>query len=249
MKRWLITCGLVALALPMAASRAQQPAGTGRIAGTVTSAESGEPVQGATISIVGTRFGAITATGGRYTISPLTPGLYRVRLSMIGFAPVVVDSVPVKAGESTPLDMKLARQAVALSQVVVVGYGTQSKRDVTGAVASVKAEEIKQIPTTNAIEAIKGKVPGVDIISTGFKPGDGVRVRIRGQRSILASNDPLYVLDGVPMAGGIGDLNPADIQSIEVLKDASATAIYGSRGANGVVLITSTKGSAGRTKV
>src|SRR3954471_9282029 len=101
MKRWLITCGLVALVLPITASRAQAPAASGRIAGTVTSAESGEPVQGATVSIVGTRFGAISATGGRYTIAPLAPGLYRVRLSMIGFAPVVVDSVPVKAGEST----------------------------------------------------------------------------------------------------------------------------------------------------
>ena len=89
---------------------------------------------------------------------------------------------------------------------------------------------------------------GVDIVSTGYKPGDGVRVRVRGQRSLKASNDPLYVLDGIPMAGGIGDLNPGDIQSIEVLKDASATAIYGSRGANGVVLVTSTKGQAGNTR-
>ncbi|MEO8621820.1 MAG: SusC/RagA family TonB-linked outer membrane protein, partial [bacterium] len=109
--------------------------------------------------------------------------------------------------------------------------------------------EIKQEPVTNAIDAIKGRIPGVDIVNTGNKPGDGVRVRVRGQRSLKASNDPLYVLDGIPMAGGIGDLSPADIESIEVLKDASATAIYGSRGANGVVLVTSTKGKAGNTRL
>jgi TonB-linked SusC/RagA family outer membrane protein len=251
MMRWHLACGLVALSLPVATVRAQQPApqgDPGRITGAVTSAESGEPIQGATITVLGTRQGAITNPQGRYTVT-IAPGLYKVRVNMIGFGPIVMDSVPVTAGSSATANFQLVKQALQLAQVVVVGYGSQEKRDVTGAVSSVKAQDIKQTPTTNAIEAIKGKVPGVDIVTTGFKPGDGVRVRIRGQRSIKASNDPLYVLDGVPMAGGIGDLNPADIESIEVLKDASATAIYGSRGANGVVLITSTKGSAGRTKI
>jgi len=174
--------------------------------------------------------------------------MYRLRASAIGYTPVVVDSVPVRAGAAANADIALRHQTVELEKVVVVGYGTLAKRDVTGAVGSVAADQIKQIPTTNAIEAIKGRVAGVDIVSTGYKPGDGVRVRVRGQRSLKASNDPLYVLDGIPMAGGIGDLNPGDIQSIEVLKDASATAIYGSRGANGVVLVTSKKGQAGQTR-
>ena len=253
MMRWHLACGLVALSLPLATLSAQQPpqasqGDPGRITGAVTSAESGEPIQGATITVLGTRLGALTNPQGRYTVT-IAPGVYKVRVNMIGYGPIVMDSVPVTAGASATANFQLVKQALQLQQVVVVGYGSQEKRDVTGAVASVKAQEIKQTPTTNAIEAIKGKVPGVDIVTTGYKPGDGVRVRIRGQRSIKASNDPLYVLDGVPMAGGIGDLNPADIASIEVLKDASATAIYGSRGANGVVLITSTKGSAGKTRV
>jgi TonB-linked SusC/RagA family outer membrane protein len=251
MKRWLMACGLAAACLPLTYARAQQSVAQGdpgRITGTVTSAESGEPIQGATITVLGTRLGAITNPQGRYSVS-IAPGVYKVRVNMIGYGQIMMDSVPVTAGQNATANFQLVKQALQLAQVVVVGYGSQEKRDVTGAIASVKAEEIKQTPTTNAIEAIKGKVPGVDIVTTGFKPGDGVRVRIRGQRSIKASNDPLYVLDGVPMAGGIGDLNPADIESIEVLKDASATAIYGSRGANGVVLITSTKGSAGKTKI
>ncbi|AHG93133.1 TonB-dependent outer membrane protein, SusC/RagA (plasmid) [Gemmatirosa kalamazoonensis] len=247
MKRWLIACGLAGLSLFSTSSLRAQGT-TGRVTGVVTSKESGQPIQGASVAIVGTRFGALTNDQGRYTVS-LVPGLYKVRVTLIGYGPVLMDSVPVTAGQTTTANFELTKQALQLTAVTVVGYGTQAKRDVTGAIASVKAEEIKQTPTTNAIEAIKGKVPGVDIVTTGYKPGDGVRVRIRGQRSILASNDPLYVLDGVPMAGGIGDLNPADIESIEVLKDASATAIYGSRGANGVVLITSTKGNAGKTKI
>src|SRR5438094_395118 len=243
--RWLMLLGAGLLAAVHAPPLEAQSA-LGRLTGTVL-AETGEPLQGAQIVVLTTHIGAATNAEGRYTILA-PPGQYQVRASMLGYQPVV-DTVNLCEGQPTAVDFHLKRAATALTEMVVVGYGTQQRRDVTGSEASVSAQEIKQTPTTNAVEAIKGKVPGVDIVTTGFKPGDGVRVRIRGQRSILASNDPLYVLDGVPMAGGIGDLNPSDIQSIEVLKDASATAIYGSRGANGVVLITSTKGSAGKTKV
>ncbi len=248
MRVWLIACTTAALATPLAAQVAQTGAGAGRITGQVTSADGAQPMVGATISIVGARLGAIAGAEGRYTVT-LPAGRYRVRATMIGYAPMVVDSVPVTAGGTTPLDFKLQKQALQLNQVVVVGYGTQRREDVTGAVGTVKAEEIAAIPTTSAIDAIKGRVPGVDIASTGYKPGDQPRVRIRGQRSLTASNDPLYVLDGIPMAGGIGDLNPTDIESIDILKDASATAIYGSRGANGVVLITSKKGRSGNTRI
>jgi len=249
MKRRLITVSLLsACALLLPASRASAQGGTGRITGVITGAESNQPVQGVRVTILGTQLTVTSNPQGRYNIAGLQPGMYRLRASAIGYTPVVVDSVPVRAGQISNADIALKHQTVELEKVVVVGYGTLAKRDVTGAVGSVSSDEIKQIPTTNAIEAIKGRVAGVDITTTGYKPGDGVRVRIRGQRSLKASNDPLYVLDGIPMAGGIGDLNPGDIQSIEVLKDASATAIYGSRGANGVVLVTSKKGIAGTTR-
>ena len=245
MQRWLLSLALFVFLLPAEAARAQAP---GRITGVVTAADGEQPVSGARIVVLGTRLSAQSGPDGRYSLA-LPPGQYRLRASAIGYAPVVMDSVPVVSGQVSTASFQLRRQTVELEKVVVVGYGSQTRRDVTGAVGSVSSDQIQQQPTTNAIEAIKGRVPGVDIVATGYKPGDGVQVRIRGQRSIKASNDPLYVLDGVPIAGGIGDLNPSDIESIEVLKDASATAIYGSRGANGVVLVTSRRGRSGRTRI
>jgi TonB-linked SusC/RagA family outer membrane protein len=246
--RWLIACGLFALSVPIAGALAQGGEASGRITGVVTTADGGQPLANVQVVVVGTQAGSVTRDDGRYTIS-VQPGTYRLRINRIGFAPDSATNVVVTAGGTATVDFKLNQQAVVLQQTVVVGYGSQAKQDVTGSVGSVKAEQIAQVPTTNPIEAIKGRVPGVDIITTGYKPGDGVRVRIRGQRSLKASNDPLYVLDGIPIAGGIGDLNPSDIESIDVLKDASATAIYGSRGANGVVLLTTKRGKSGRTKV
>jgi TonB-linked SusC/RagA family outer membrane protein len=249
MKRRLITVSLLsAFAVLLPASHLAAQGETGRITGTITRSEGNMPLQGVRVTLLGTQTTVTSNPQGRYTIAGLAPGSYRLRASAIGYTPVIVDSIPVTAGQSANADIQLKPQTVQLEQVVVVGYGSLAKRDVTGAVGSVSEQQIKQVPTVNAIDAIKGRVAGVDIVSTGYKPGDGVRVRIRGQRSLKASNDPLYVLDGIPMAGGIGDLNPSDIESIEVLKDASATAIYGSRGANGVVLVTSKRGVAGRTQ-
>jgi len=245
MQRRLFALGLLAQLAPFAAITAQAP---GRITGTVTSGEGGQPASGVRINVLGTRSGGESNAEGRYSIS-IAPGTYRVRASAIGYTPVIMENVPVVSGQAATADFQLKRQTVALERVVVTGYGTQAKRDVTGAVASVPSEQIREIPVTNAIDAIKGRVPGVDITSSGYKPGDAVTVRIRGSRSIKASNDPLYVLDGIPIAGGIGDLTPTDIESIEVLKDASATAIYGSRGANGVILVTTRRGTAGRTRI
>ncbi len=247
MKRWLAIAGLLSLLVPP--SRAAAQTETGRITGTITALEGGNPVAGARVFIVGSRQIAETNPQGRYTLT-VAPGTYRLRVSAIGYTPTLMDSVPVTANQATTANFQLKHQTIELEKVVVVGYGTQAKRDVTGAVGQVSSEQIQSQPVTNVVEAIKGRVPGVDIMSTGYKPGDGIQIRIRGTRSLKASNDPLYVLDGVPMAGGIGDLNPSDIESIEILKDASATAIYGSRGANGVVLVTSKKGnSSGRTRV
>ena len=250
MKRRLITVSLLsACALLLPASRASAQGNTGRITGTITGTEGNQPIQGVRVTLLGTQLTVTSNPQGHYTIAGIAPGTYRLRASAIGYTPVIVDSIPVAAGQTATADISLKHQTVELERVVTVGYGTLTKRDVTGAIGQVSGDAIKAVPTTNAIDAIKGKVPGVDIVATGYRPGEGVRVRIRGQRSLTASNDPLYVLDGIPMAGGIGDLSPADIESIEVLKDASATAIYGSRGANGVVLITSRRGQAGNTRV
>ena len=250
MKRRLITVSLLsACALILPASRAAAQGETGRISGVITGTEGNQPIQGVRITLLGTQLTVTSNPQGRYTIAGIAPGTYRLRASAIGYTPVIVDSIPVRAGQTANADIALKHQTVELERVVTVGYGTLTKRDVTGAIGQVSGDAIKAVPTTNAIDAIKGKVPGVDIVATGYRPGEGVRVRIRGTRSLTASNDPLYVLDGIPMAGGIGDLSPADIESIEVLKDASATAIYGSRGANGVILITSRRGSAGNTRV
>ena len=252
--RWLVVSGAFALTLPAADAQGQdarsgQPPG-GRIAGTVTSAETGQPLVGTTVTVVGTRQGAITRADGRYTITGVVPGAVQLRAATIGYAPIT-QNVAVAAGGAATVDFRLARQALQLDAVVTVGYGTQSRRDVTGAVASVSSEEIQRVPAANAVDALKGRAPGVDITTASYAPGSDVTVRIRGTRSFTggAGNDPLYVLDGIPMSGGVSDLNPNDIASVEVLKDASATAIYGSRGANGVILITSRQGGPGRTRV
>jgi TonB-linked SusC/RagA family outer membrane protein len=169
-----------------------------------------------------------------------------VKASKIGFAELT-RSVTVMAGQAATLTFRLAPQVIQLEQVVAVGYGTARKKDVTGAISSVNAEEISEIPTPSVGEALKGRVAGVDIRTGNYKPGDNPTIRIRGARSINAGNDPLVVVDGVAINGGLGDINPKSIQSIDVLKDASAAAIYGSRGANGVILITTNKGRAGET--
>ena len=251
MKRRLISLAFALLLLPVLQATGQAPAAgeSGRVTGRVTAADGGEPVAGAQVTAVGTRFGAVTRDDGTYSIV-LPAGSYRIRAARLGFAPMMVTDVPVAAGGTATVNFPLARQAVMLSQTVVVGYGTQTRKDVTGAVAQVTAEVIAQTPKVNVTEALKGRVPGVDVVTTGYKPGDGTQVRIRGNRSLKAGNDPLYVLDGIPMDGGLNDLTPTDIESVDVLKDASATAIYGSRGANGVILITTKKGNAsGRTRI
>lgn len=242
MKRWTPVCLLACLGMPVAV---HAQVAVGRITGSVTDRESSQPIPGAQVAVVGTRLGAITDAAGRYSVAGVPAGTHRVRATMIGFGPMAIDNVPVTASGATTADFQLSRQAVMLSQTVVVGYGTQMRKDVTGAVSQVSAQVIAQTPKLSVTEALKGRVPGVDIVTTGYKPGDGTKVRIRGTRSLKAGNDPLYVLDGIPMDGGLNDLNTADIETIDVLKDASATAIYGSRGANGVVLITTKKGLAG----
>jgi TonB-linked SusC/RagA family outer membrane protein len=224
---------------------------TGTISGIVAAQETGAALPAARVSVVGTQLGVTASSDGRYIIPRVPPGTYRLRARLIGYALTEMTGVVVVAGDTARADFRLAPLAVTLQEVVVVGYGTQTRKDVTGSVISVASADLQRTPTASTVDAVKGRVAGVDIVSTGNKPGDALRVRVRGTRSIISqeANDPLYVLDGIPMAGGIGDLNPNDIESVEVLKDASATAIYGSRGANGVVLITTRQGRAGATSI
>lgn len=231
---------------------------TGRISGMVTSADSAapQPLPGATVLLLGTQQGSITGSDGVYTLSNVAPGTHRVRAQRIGFAPQEREVV-VAAGEIARVDFSLAAQAVRLREVVSVGLGTQLRRDVTGSVATVSTEALERgTPITTLDQLLQGTVPGVHVNTASNAPGGGISVRIRGTASLGANSEPLYVIDGVPIendesalpgSGGrdrtappnmLAALNPADIERIDILKDASATAIYGSRGANGVILVT-----------
>ncbi|MBW3630805.1 MAG: TonB-dependent receptor plug domain-containing protein, partial [Gemmatimonadetes bacterium] len=238
-QRLVLLIGLVLLPATVLAQA------TGTISGTVTD-RSGAPVQGAAVA-VGNR-GDVTAADGRYSIEGVPVGSRTVRATKLGFTEAT-RVVTVAAGSAVNANLQLTTAAVAVEGVVAVGYGTQRRQDVTGAVASVQTEEIREIATPSVGESLKGRVPGMAITTNGYTPGSNPTIRIRGVRSLVASNDPLIVVDGVPIAGGLGDINPGSIESVDVLKDASATAVYGSRGANGVVLITTRKGRAGATRV
>ncbi|MDR0394756.1 MAG: TonB-dependent receptor [Tannerella sp.] len=201
--------------------------------------ETGGPVAGANIAVVGTTNGVITDMDGKFELSGVADNA-RIRVSYIGY---VTQEIPVSG--RTHVQIQLEEDTRALEEVVVIGYGVQKKSDVTGAVAVVSSKDLTMKPASNALEALQGKAAGVDITSNQ-RPGELGTVRVRGVRSITASNSPLYVVDGVVLsAGGIETLNPRDIESINVLKDASSTAIYGSRGANGVILVTTKRGKTG----
>ncbi len=209
------------------------------VSGKVTS-DDGEPLPGVNIVIKGTTRGTVTSTDGNYNITVPDANAVLV-FSSIGYT-----TEEVVVGSRTTIDIMLVSDIQSLSEIVVVGYGTQKKATVTGAISSVKSDQITALPVLNAQEALQGRAAGVTVVNNGA-PGSTPTVRIRGL-STINDNNPLYVIDGIP-AGGLNEINPADIESIEILKDASTAAIYGSRGANGVVLITTKKGQAGKTRV
>jgi len=211
------------------------------IDGTVTD-ENGIPLAGANVVVEGTSIGAITDFDGKYLLSGVPEDATTLVFSYVGFKTTEI----AITGQST-VNISLESGTNELEEVVIIGYDVVKKSDLTGAVASVKAEELVAIPTTNAVTALQGRAAGVQIQSNnGGDPGAGFKMRIRGSTSINASSDPLFVVDG--FVGGVLPA-PADIASMEILKDASATAIYGSRGANGVVLVTTKKGSKGKMRV
>ena len=211
------------------------------ITGKVTAQDNGEALPGVSILLKGTTTGAITAVDGTYSIA--APATGTLIFSFIGFA-----TQEVAINNRSAINVSLAADSKTLEEMVVVGYGTMKKSDVAGAITSVKTEELTAIPTTNALRSLQGKVSGLDITQNSGQPGANVSIVLRGNRSLRADNQPLVLVDGIQY-GSFVDINPTDIESVEVLKDVASTAIYGTRGANGVIIITTKKGKAGRTSV
>lgn len=247
---------LLALASPLAAQQ------TGVVRGSVVDSASQRGVPGVQVTAAGASRGAITDDAGQFTLRNVPAGAVALRAQRIGYA-MQERSVNVAANDTAAVTFTLRAVAVQLSEVVSVGYGTSSRREVTSAIASVTAQDIENKPVAGIDAAIQGKMAGVQVTQNAGNPGNGISIRVRGPASLNAGNQPLYVLDGVPIIqegyaqlglGGqdvtsISNLNTGEIESIDVLKDAAAAAIYGSRGSNGVVLITTKRGRAGISKV
>jgi len=204
------------------------------VSGTVIDSK-GQPIPGVTVSVPGTSIGTATDLDGKYSIS--VPEGTTLVFSFIGF-----ESQKKAVGDQSIINITLAEDMSSLDEVVVIGYGTVNKSDLTGSVSSIKSEELLDRPSVNVGQALSGKLPGVEVYGNSGRPDGQIKIRIRGNNSITASNEPLYVIDGVIGVADINLINPNNIESLEVLKDASATAIYGARGANGVILITTKRG-------
>ena len=234
------------------------------VSGTVTDAETGEPIPAANVVVVGTMVGTSTNADGEYSLN-VPDDSDVLRFSYLGYK-----TLDVAVNGRSVIDVALEQDLLALGDIVVVGYGTQQRQEVTGAITSVRSEEIQNVPVSSFENALQGRMAGVNVAESTGEPGASPQITIRGTGSISAGNSPLYVIDGVPIttnrnlqsdigsqrgsfqppsANPLATINPKDIESIEVLKDASAAAIYGSRGSNGVILITTKQGTAGRTSV
>ena len=216
---------------------AQQKTVSGRITN-----ETGQAIQGASVIVKGSSKGVSTDAAGKFNIAVDESAV--LIISSVGYT---VQLITVK--EQNSFDIKLLAKNKNLDEVIVVGYGSQRKKDITGAVVSVTDKELREVPVANLQQGLQGRAAGLEIQRSGTTPGSGGQIRIRGIHSIFGSNDPLFVVDGIPFDGSLNDINPDDVASIEILKDASATAIYGSRGGNGVILVTTKKGKTGETKI
>ncbi|QKG52589.1 SusC/RagA family TonB-linked outer membrane protein [Hymenobacter sp. BRD67] len=215
-----------------------QVAGAHTVTGKITS-DNGEGLPGVTVVVKGTTTGATTDVNGNYNVTVPDDN------SILVFSSVGFTKLEIAVGKRTSLSQQLVPETQALNEVQIVGYGTQKKSQVTGAISTVSDEQLRDVPVANVGQALQGRAAGITVSSSSTTPGQAPVIRIRGNRSISGSNDPLLVVDGVPYDGSLNDLNPDDITSLEVLKDASATAIYGSRGANGIILITTRHGKSG----
>jgi TonB-linked SusC/RagA family outer membrane protein len=211
------------------------------ITGKVTGAQGNEPLPGVNIVIKGTTTGTSTNVEGTYSIN--APKDAVLQFSFIGYEPQ-----EIQVNGRAKIDISLSDDSKALSEVVVIGYGTSKRANLTGAAASLSAKDIEERPVSRLENALAGQLPGVDVQTTTGEPGAPLQIRVRGTGSLNASNDPLYVVDGVPVES-LNGINPADVQTIDVLKDASSAAIYGSRGSNGVVIITTKRGVKGKPRI
>src|SRR5215216_2356275 len=215
-----------------------------KITGKVTGSDDGLPIPGVTVKVKGGN--TLTSTNAEGVYSITASGNATLIFSFIGYA-----SQEVAVGGNAAVNVKLSPENKALNEVVVVGYGSAKRSDVTGAISSVNAATIAKVPVTSLDQALQGRAAGVQVTNNDASPGSNITVLIRGTGSLASGgNTPLYVVDGYPLnAGGINNINPSDIASIDVLKDASATAIYGVRAANGVVIITTKKGTKNKMQV
>lgn len=199
-----------------------------------------QPVANTTVTVKNTTVSVRSDQNGSFSIT-LPAGQNTLVITSLGYS-----TRELQVGAQNVLTINLDEDIAELDEVIVVGYGTQRREAVTGSVASISGDNMRDVPSANLSQALQGRVSGVEMTQTSSQPGAAMQIRIRGTRSLSADNDPLIVLDGIPFAGTIGDINPNDIKSIDILKDASATAIYGSRGANGVILVTTNKGQGGQ---
>ena len=252
--KWISVLGLsLALVLPQR-TMAQAP---GTITGAITNS-AGQPIVGAAVAVAGTTRGDQTGADGRFTITAVPAGSRTVRATFAGHTEAT-RTVTVTAGQAATVNITLAAQALQLEGIVAVGYGTARRRDVTGSVSSVSVDELPAAASATVGQMLQGRVAGAQVTQNNGTPGGGVAIRIRGTSSISAASEPLYVIDGVPAFSGSGSnnantnplsaINPNDIESNEVLKDASSTSIYGARGAAGVVLVTTKRGRRGQDQV
>lgn len=239
----------LSLALPLLPGAAEAQGRAGTISGRITAEDTGQPLTGASVVVAGTQWGAVTNGEGRYTITGVAPGTYQIAVSLLGYAQASSDRVEVAAGSSTVLDLVLRPQALALPEIVAVGYGSTVRREeITSAVASVTAEQFVAGPAQDAAALVSGKLPGLVVRTVTGDPRGTTEINIRGQTTMNGSTQPLVVIDGIPTAGasqGLETIPPEDIESITVLKDGSAAAVYGSRASNGVILITTKKHQGG----
>lgn len=232
---------------------------TGTVKGKVTD-ESGEGMYGTNVVVKGTQIGVITDFEGQYVLTNVPVGAQVIEISFVGMLTQELP-VTVEAGKTAVVDAVLLENAVVLDDVVVIGYGRRQKRDVTGAITSISSEDLGDAVLPSLESSMQGRAAGVQVTTQNGMAGSSINVKVRGTNSISAGSQPLYVIDGIPVSSGdfsanntgsgfnaLSDLNPNDVESIQILKDAAAASIYGSRGANGVVLITTKKGNAGKTK-
>ena len=234
---------------------------TGIIKGIVSELKTGETLPGANVYIENTTIGISTDINGYYELTDVPIGKVRLSVSFIGYTKQT-RSVSILEGELRTVNFELSEDKMMLDELVVIGYGSKRKRDITSSISKIKSQEIENIPTTSFATSLQGLAPGVQVTQDNGMAGGGTTIRIRGTSSLLASSEPLYVVDGVPIFTGsytdrngfpdktdvLSQISPDDIESIEILKDASAAAIYGARSANGVILITTKKGKEGKTK-